>query len=83
MFLVETIKAYPNTTLMFNPNVAYLYREKTRKSASDVGTHRLGQVAAYLTVRQVLSEASTTVPPKAGLSRESNDFYRCRYATLG
>ncbi len=41
------------------PNVAYLCRGKTRKSASDVAAHRLGQVDAYLTVREVLSEAST------------------------
>ena len=45
--------------------------------------HRLGQVEAYFTVREVLSESSTAVPPKAGLSRERSDFCRCRYATLG
>jgi len=33
------------------PNVAYLCRAKTRKSASDVVARRLGQVEAYLTVR--------------------------------
>ena len=45
--------------------------------------HRLGQVEAYLIVREVLSEASTAVPPKAGLLRERSGFSRCRYATLG
>jgi hypothetical protein len=45
--------------LVANPNVAYLCRGKTRKSASDVDAHRLGQVEAYFTVREVLSEAST------------------------
>ena len=40
--------------LQVNPNVAYLCRGKTRKSASDVDAHRLGQVEAYLTVREVL-----------------------------
>ena len=32
---------------------------KTRKSASDVAAHRLGQVEAYLIVREDLSELST------------------------
>jgi len=66
-----------------NPNVAYPRRGKTRQSGPDVAAHRLGQVEAYLTVREVLSEASTVVPPKAGLSRERSDFYRFGYATLG
>jgi hypothetical protein len=56
-----------------NPNVAYLYRGKTRKSASDVATHRLGQVEAYLTVREVLSEASTAADDV--LSREPIGFF--------
>ena len=64
-----------------NPNVAYLCRGKTRKSASDVAAHRLGQVEAYFTVREVLSEASTAAD--GALSRERSGFYRCRYATLG
>jgi hypothetical protein len=64
-----------------NPIVAYLCREKTPKSASDVAAHRLGQVEAYLTVRQVLSEASTAAD--GALSRERSGFYRCRYTTLG
>ena len=45
--------------------------------------HRLGQDEAYFTVREILAEASTAVPPKAGLSRERSDFYRFGYATLG
>jgi len=40
-----------------NPNVAYLCRGKTRKSASDVAAHRLGQVEAYFTAREVLFRA--------------------------
>ena len=43
--------------------------------------HRLGQVEAYLTVREVLSEVSTA--SDVVLSRERSGFYRCRYATLG
>jgi len=50
-----------------NPDVASLCREKTRKSASDVTAHRLGQVEAYVTVREVLSKASTAAD--AALSR--------------
>ena len=45
--------------LQVNPNVAYLRQEKTRKSAPDVSAHSIGQVEAYFTVREVLSEAST------------------------
>jgi len=63
------------------PNVAYLRQEKTRKSAPDVAAHRLGQVEAYFTVREVLSEASTAAD--GALSRERSGFCRCRYATLG
>jgi hypothetical protein len=64
-----------------NPNVAYLRRGKTRKSASDVAAHRLGQVEAYFTVREILSEASTAAD--GALSRERSGFCRRRYATLG
>ena len=67
--------------MLANPNFTYLYQGKTRKSASDVAAHRLGRVAAYLTVRQVQSEASTAAD--GVLSRERSDFYRCRYAKLG
>ena len=52
-----------------------------RKSASDVAAHRLGQVEAYLTVREVLFETSTAAD--GALLRERSGFYRCRYATLG
>ena len=48
-----------------------------------MAARRLGQDEAYLTVRDTLSEASTVVPPKAGLSRERSGFYRFRFATLG
>ena len=68
-------------SVYLNPNVAYLCRGKTRKSASDVAAHRFGQVDAYLTVREVLSEASTAAD--CSLSRERSGFYRCRHATLG
>ena len=57
---------------VYNPKVAYLRREKTRKSEPDVAAHRLGQVEAYFTVREVLSEASTAVD--GALSRESSGF---------
>ena len=66
-----------------NPNVAYPRRGKTRQSAPNVGARRLGQDEQYLTVREILSEASTLVPPQAGLSRERSGFYRFAYATLG
>ena len=43
-----------------------------RKSASDAATHRLGQVEAFLTVREVLSEASTAAD--GVLSRKLRGF---------
>ena len=46
-----------------------------------MAAHSLGQVEAYLTVREVLSEASTAAD--GVLSRERSGFYRCRYAKLG
>ena len=64
-----------------NPNVAYPRRGKTRQSASNVGARRLGQDEQYLTVREILSEASTLAD--GALSRERSDFYRFGYATLG
>ena len=64
-----------------NPNFAYLCQGKTRKSASDVAAHRLGQVEAYLTVREVLSEVSTA--SDGVLSRERSGFCRFGFATLG
>jgi hypothetical protein len=65
------------------PNVANLLRGKMRQSVPDVAARRFGEDEAYLTVRDILSEASTVFPPKAGLSRERSGFYRCGFATLG
>ncbi len=55
---------------------------KTRQSTPNVRARRLGQDEQYLTVREILSEANTLVPPQAGLSRERSYFYRFGYATL-
>ena len=44
--------------LFLNPNVAKMYRGKTRQGAPDVASRRLGKVEAYLTVREILPEAS-------------------------
>jgi len=63
------------------PNVAYPRRGKTRQSVPDVGARRLGQDEQYLTVREILSEASTL--SDGTLSSERNDFYRFGCATLG
>ncbi len=57
--------------------------EKRVRVRPEVGARRLGQDEQYLTVREIVSEASTLVPPRAGLSRERSDFYRFGYATLG
>jgi hypothetical protein len=46
-----------------------------------VGTRRLEQDEQYLTVREILSEASTLAD--GALSRERSDFYRFGHATLG
>ena len=46
-----------------------------------MGARRLGQDEQYLTVREILSEASTLAD--GALSRERGDFYRFGYATLG
>jgi len=81
MVLADIFSCFVHFACVVYPNVAYLCRGKTRKSASDVAAHRLGQVEAYLTVREVLSEASTAAD--GVLSRERSGFYRCRYATLG
>jgi len=40
------------------PNVADLCRGKTRQGAPDVTSRRLGQVEAYLTVREILLGSS-------------------------
>ena len=55
-----------------NPKVEYLQRGKTRQSAADVGAHRLGQVEAYSTVREVLSEYSR--PTKGGTIARAQRF---------
>ena len=63
------------------PNVANSLRGKTRQSATDVDARRLGQDEQYLTVREILSEASTVAD--GVLSRERSDFFRFGFATLG
>jgi hypothetical protein len=63
------------------PNVANLCRGKTRQGAPDVVARSLGQVEAYLTVREFLAEASTAAD--GVLWREFNGFGRFRFATLG
>jgi hypothetical protein len=63
------------------PNVAYLWRGKTRQGAPDVASRRLGQAEAYFTVREVLPEASTGADGEHW--REFSGFGRFRYATLG
>jgi hypothetical protein len=69
------------TQLSLYPNVAYPRRGKTRQSVPDVNARRLGEDDAYLTVREILSEASTLAD--GALSGERSDFYRFGYATLG
>jgi hypothetical protein len=64
-----------------HPDVAYPCRGKTRQSAPNVGARRLGQGEQYLTVREILSEASTLAD--GALSRERSDFRRFGYAALG
>ena len=63
------------------PSVANLHRGKTRQGASGVTAHRLGQVEAYLTVREILAEASKG--SDGVLCRELVDFVRFRFAMLG
>ncbi len=46
-----------------------------------MGARSLGQDEQYLTVREILSKASTL--SDGALSRERSDFYRFGYATLG
>jgi len=46
-----------------------------------MAARRLGQDEAYLTVREILSEASTAAD--RALWQESSDFSRCACATLG
>jgi hypothetical protein len=48
-----------------------------------VAANRLGEDEAYLNpVREILSEASTAVPPRAGLRRERREFLRGWVGTL-
>ena len=63
------------------PNVADLHRGKTRQSAPDVAEHSLGQVVAYLTVCEILADASTGADGVLWCERSA--FYRCGFATLG
>ena len=66
---------------MVYPNVVCPRRGKRRQSGPNVNARRLGQDEQYLTVREILSEASTLAD--GVLSRERSDFYRFGYATLG
>jgi len=43
---------------ILNPNVADLCQGKTHQGAPDVASRRLGEVEAYLTVREILPETS-------------------------
>jgi hypothetical protein len=69
------------TVTSVNPNVANLHRGKTRQGASDVASRSLWQVEAYLTVREILAEASKGAD--GVLWREFGDFGRFRLTTLG
>ena len=62
------IVLFSYSEVKLNPNVADLHRGKTRKSAPDDAARRLGQDEAYLTVREILSEASRV--GDGALSRE-------------
>ena len=74
-------RPWQECTENLNPNVVYPRRRKTRQSVPDVGARRLGQDEQYLSVREILSEASTLAD--GALSRERSDFYRFGDATLG
>ena len=63
------------------PNVANLHRGKTRQGATDVASRSLGQVEAYLTVREILAEASKGA--YGALWPEFSGFGRFSFATLG
>jgi len=63
------------------PNVASLLRGKTRQSVPDVAARRVGEDEAYLTVRDILSEARMVAD--GALSHERSGFYRCGCAILG
>ncbi len=64
-----------------NPDVANLCRGKTRQGAPDVASRRLGQVEAYLTVREILP--GTSKGADGVLWCEFCGFGRFRFATLG
>ena len=51
-----------------NPNVANLHRGKTRQGASDVASRSLGQVEAYLTVRETWPRRARAQMACAGVS---------------
>jgi hypothetical protein len=57
-----------------------LYRVKTRQGLSDAASRSLGQVEAYLTVREILPEASKGAD--GGLWCELTVFAGNRFATL-
>jgi hypothetical protein len=74
---------YGTTERAGNPNVAYLYRGKTRKSE----WLRTGSDRAYVKCCPRLAPFSPSSRPRAAadgsLSRERSGFDQCRYATLG
>ena len=76
-----SVVAHPGHERQVNPNVVDLHPEKMRQSSSHVAARRLGQDEAYLTVREILSEASTAAD--RALWQESSDSSRCGCATLG
>ena len=72
---------YKRSDCYLYPNVANLHRGKTRQGASDVASRSLGQVEAYLTVREILAEASKGAD--GVLWCLFSGFGRFRFATLG
>jgi len=78
VLVVTVMAACPSiSTLMLHTHAV----EKRVRVRPDVGARRLGQDEQYLTVREILSEASTLAD--GSLSRERSNFYRFGYATLG
>ena len=75
--LISEMKLPGEATLEFRlyPNVADLHRGKTRQSAPDVAEHSLGQIVAYLTVCEILADASTGADGVLWWERSS--FCRC------
>jgi hypothetical protein len=67
--------------LQLNPNVVHLRRGITRKSESDVGAQRLGQVELYSILTSSPVRGGTAADGVS--SRERSGLCRCRYATLG